>query len=422
MISFQKPPYLIIDNIARCFYTNDGNRDNRYTLLATSLVCRSWRIAAIRYLFDKYPLLSRQEIIEIPPASLVPCFKMLQLNVDFPITDKIVEHLQHVVLDNASSLYIYFYHGKNKSKPSQVKLQQSNVTQSMFLDCIRRMIPNVTNVSVEGDCKDGIGRHSDSQRQRLFAQLFSSIVQLALASLEVIDISCLDGLFRNMTDNKYWDQQLVTIKLRNMYPDGSGFEIVRRNAETLQNLIVDFLDEVDDFPKLVTDKSGRHIVYSNLRRLTITHAFSYGVCDQSPELPDTVVPFPNLQTLDVWGFELASGDALFRGNYHSLKYLSLDLTRHTVNILTKHKVFSTCKYKELWQAKLEVDDGHSGVSISECARVTADIGRYARVLKVSGSLEDEEESESFGRHLSNNFSNQLHVIERLDFSDIHVIS
>lgn len=372
--------------------------------------------------YSRYVMALESDTIAIPPVSLRPWFKTVHLNANFPITDIALKHCQDLIFNNANSLRVDIHHHLTEFEPSQKDIHQLRTNGSVFLDSIHRMVPSVKNVRVDVGCvNENRIIHSGLQYKTLFTRLFSSIVQLAVTRLEVRCGYFFDGLDWD-TFNNQCSEHLVNIILFGGISDESWFEIVRRNSNILQTLSVGCLGRKDGFLKLISDRDGRCITYSNLWKLSInSNRFSEDdeAHVQNLSFLEDVVPFPNIQCLKIHGGSLLN-DVLFRGNYHSLKFFEMDLTSYAATFLTKHRIFSTGKYTRLERVHLDIDNWYGVFDFGEYAQAAADIGRYAQSLTYIDYSGSDDFEEGHGRHLAIGFCRHLQNIEKLDLGYINM--
>ncbi|KAI7833916.1 hypothetical protein BX661DRAFT_177804 [Kickxella alabastrina] len=216
----------------------------------------------------------------------------------------------------------------------------ANLTElgaSEFAQNIKRMVPAVRDVaihSIDPHYADGYDMANDHLLGRFSIDLCQSVSQVSIkwsCGVQQYDVGLEweDGL----TDRKYEDSQRDHHAL---------FELIRRNAGTLQSLDVRLKDD-QKISDLCSDDSGCAIVYPLLEKLIIySHRDSYFSMSDA----DQTVAFPTLKYLIAHDY-FDHADHAFKGISSTLEYLFLELSTDTVRRLEQSGIFTTNKLPKL---------------------------------------------------------------------------
>lgn len=418
MLSFQDPPRLIVENILR-YCTTGYYWGYKNTLRSLSMACRSWMFATKPLLYQEYEVNIPSDTIDVPPLSLVHCFKTVRINLNFPITDTILDNIkpiQNFVFSNASYLRVDIDRFSANKDLSQEETRQLSINGFLFIEFLQKMAPNISGFGyVEHESVISVGSQIEQRYQNLFDQWFIPIIQLAKTSLNMRHPFRLNNMELGIA--KDYTGQLVNVKLVGNLSENCCV-LVSKNAQTLKALFLVYLTSNPvSFPKLITNRDGGSIVYPNLQKLEICFSTHKGDHDntQYPTFPKDFVPFPNLQQLKLCSGFLFGDDVLLRGNHYTLKHFILGMDADSARFLFGLSVFSTGKYKKLERVQLKLlGSPEDDSTVNKYVRVVTDIGRYAKYLRYG----DSKHNHQVGKPMAASFCHNLQHIERLNLGHI----
>ncbi|KAJ1784564.1 hypothetical protein LPJ59_006326, partial [Coemansia sp. RSA 2399] len=126
--------------------------------------------------------------------------------------------------------------------------------------------------------------------------------------------------------------------------------IAKKSANTLESLRI-LLYPYQMIRSLVVDDMDKPVVYPRLKKLDFTSS-SIHMLESIIKIDKSVSLFPVLRYLK-WESEYAfEDDALFRGNSDTLEYLDIRLGPDLMDVLERHRVFSTSRHPRLCYIKI----------------------------------------------------------------------
>ncbi|KAJ2024149.1 hypothetical protein IWW57_003851 [Coemansia sp. S610] len=234
---------------------------------------------------------------------------------------------------------------------------EAEANLNAFVQHIKLMAPNVSNIKVWG---------SDNRRYQPFAS--SSRFQTLSARLYMLTNSI--G-FVSTSENLKIDLPLslihdvAHINYSSSECNGQVFSLIRHCAPTLESLTLSARCFDDRLASLIRCDNGTHTTYPRLLTLSIS---SYSNADSSSEPTfENAVPFPSLQHLHINKYYSFGDDVLFRGNSATLRSLHLVLNPFAVDLLTRHKVFTSTSHPNLQIVKIKRISGLIAISFRASA-------------------------------------------------------
>ncbi|KAJ2881221.1 hypothetical protein H4R27_004234 [Coemansia aciculifera] len=218
---------------------------------------------------------------------------------------------------------------------------KDNITA--FVQRIKEVAPVVSEVSMEiFDPANGLAHNRDMLSTDLAKGLFwivetTVITHCSESLVEYMDLNLVCNLVRLVCDIK--DDSSPVIPL------------IRRNAPTLQSLVIAWDDTVDLAGLIRNPDDGAYLEYPCLHTLKL-HSYYEADASQRPTL-EGAAPFPYLRYLRIDGVSPFGDDVLFRGNSTVLEYLRLELNLDTVTTLKQYSVFTPTSHPKLQRVMLD---------------------------------------------------------------------
>lgn len=364
MSYFQALPELIIDKIIHFYFRGP---ECKWEAMSPLLwVCQSWRSAALQNLLDEYTINPVEEAdgfillhfgLYKPKSEISHWVKRLRLYVKLPAEWPFLDNMVVPIFSNVWSLAIYI-------ELSSLELDDGGLSSSKIIEKytqdVRLFAPNATSVSISVKYQS-----KDSTSQQAKDQLSQFLISVAFNVNELTRIYFKEGSLP------------------------AGFDIVCKNARTLQVLGIREYTTFGSFSELIFEKStGEFMVYPNMRHLKIVilnHRESYKML--RPKSPGAV-PFPYLQNLECPGGYPFGDDVLFRGNQHTLRSINIMLCLTEVSILTEYRVFAADTHPNLHYVSVESMEDNAIKTIYSMAR-------HVQVFKLVVPLFGEEPRNRF---------------------------
>ncbi|KAJ2857607.1 hypothetical protein J3B02_000887 [Coemansia erecta] len=209
-----------------------------------------------------------------------------------------------------------------------------------FLLQFKRNIPNISEITF--DCCFDI---SEKINQK-FIQAFDSLVSEVAAGIKNIGLNNK----RDSAEFIYMDEHSFTELTHFQYcffdEDPRGLEIIRRNSDTLQRLVVDSMPGIIIDQMLYWD-NGDSVVYTCLSRLE----FFYPLQQVVSNADDCSCHFPALKRLDVYGADPALSNAFFNGK-NTLECLKLWDTYDNAQNISPKQQFKSSSFGNLMNLEL----------------------------------------------------------------------
>ncbi|KAJ2724779.1 hypothetical protein GGI07_001740 [Coemansia sp. Benny D115] len=145
-------------------------------------------------------------------------------------------------------------------------------------------------------------------------------------------------------------------------------EFIHRNSPTLEELKINEIANgvVSD---LAFTCAGEPAVFPRLRRLHLKRSV-----DSRPHFDEvetvTTVVFPELKWVTLEMEYPFNDDTLFRGNVATMQYLDMQVDKRSIDILTKHNVFTPERGRTLQSLCLKVPESAQTMSAKTLARVS----------------------------------------------------
>ncbi|KAJ2866124.1 hypothetical protein GGH94_001743 [Coemansia aciculifera] len=219
---------------------------------------------------------------------------------------------------------------------------EAEANLNAFVRHVKLMAPNVKNIKVWGsDDRNHQPLMPSPQFQIMAARLFMLTGRIGFASTS-------EKLRIDLPLNEI--HNVVHINHDSPECNWQLFSLVRQCAPTLESLALTTRNFDDRLSSLIRSDDGAYTTYSRLRTLSLS---SYSNVESSSEpVFDGAVPFPSLRHLHINKYYTFGDDVLFRGNAATLQSLQLVLNPFAVDLLRKHKVFTSTSHPNLQIVKI----------------------------------------------------------------------
>ncbi|KAI7821291.1 hypothetical protein BX661DRAFT_68165 [Kickxella alabastrina] len=213
---------------------------------------------------------------------------------------------------------------------------ESNVLQ--FANLIKQLMPNICDIEIEYciPCAVEASRH-----QHLFSQMAMSLYKGLHTSRLILQKTDSLTAFKPYTITGLTHLFILVDK-----HFAANIGLIHRSAGTLVGLKLISKDDAEQFQNfLVNNENGEAIVYPCIQFLELGDCV-LGPHESRPLTKGTIL-FPRLRQLLIGSVYPFGDDVLFRGNNETLEYLELALDNKAIQILSKHRIFSSGKYPKL---------------------------------------------------------------------------